>query len=340
MSNDNNYNFETVKDNSFVNFYEEIFKCINEEYIYCHYIGYFPSVKKLYYSIFNKEKTESMNFYYKNNRLLYKCFSSGNQGNCFNLIGYIYNLSYFETIKKVYNELVLKNKPSKNQIELREKSIGFSKSNKLEIQYCDIKVVLRGIEQYDLDYWVQYNIDKIILNLFDVKGIQECYLNNYFFWSSTSKKPLYRYLINGKYKIYSPLSTKKGKWFGNTTNHHILGLKQLDYNKSIVFITSSYKDVMCLYSIGYTSICNANSETCYIDKKVILYLKTKFENVILFLDSDESGKKASIKFSELYKIPYIITDKSIGKDPSDCVKEKGIQYLKNYLTIKLKEYEK
>lgn len=109
----------------------------------------------------------------------------------------------------------------------------------------------------------------------------------------------------------------------NCTINNIQGYAQLPENGDLLIITKSLKDVMTLYSLGYTAV-SANSENTLIPLKVMNDLKQRFKRVIVFYDNDPSGKKGALDMHKTYDVPLMeipISYKS--KDISDFIRDYG-----------------
>lgn len=81
---------------------------------------------------------------------------------------------------------------------------------------------------------------------------------------------------------------------GEMPEVYCFGLEQLPNKGDIVFITGGEKDVMSLYSKGFFAVC-FNSETASIPTTMIEMLERKFRHIIILYDSDETGKRESLR---------------------------------------------
>lgn len=304
--------------------FESLLEIANEEYMYSIYLGYYPKIKRMYKSPFNNEKTPSFNIYYKDNRLRFKDYSSNNTGTVIDLIMLLYSLSFREALIRLNNDL---NGRQRSSI-LIPNNISFRNGIKLN---SDIQVVSKGYTQEDLDYWKNYYFDIKDLEYFNIKPCQEVWLGDNIWYSYNPKNPCYRYLFNGKYKIYKPLETNKNnKWLSNCNNiDNIQGFEYLDYKSDTLIITKSYKDVACLKRhLNYDSI-SFHGESHYIEQKIINYLKTKYKKIYFLYDNDKSGIRDVEKLSKLYDIPYIYIPIEYNvKDISDFINVYGINNTK------------
>jgi hypothetical protein len=139
----------------------------------------------------------------------------------------------------------------------------------------------------------------------------------------TKANPVFAYAFPSSHlKIYRPLASKsQQKWFGNAGAEDIGGLESLARRGKLVFITSSLKDVMVLWELGFPAVCfnseivSAKSE---VVRRTVKSLKESYAHVFLFMDSDEAGMRSNISLSESLRIPYIATRGP--KDISDYFK--------------------
>lgn len=129
---------------------------------------------------------------------------------------------------------------------------------------------------------------------------------------------------NGSRKICSPFGSKK--WRVDTSGKTSLaqdvsavlfGYDQLPETGETVILTGGEKDVLTFHSLEISAIC-LNSETASIPPKLIHELKSRFSNVLICYDTDETGIKQAKKFSKEHKIINLILPKDFeGKDISD-----------------------
>ena len=92
-----------------------------------------------------------------------------------------------------------------------------------------------------------------------------------------------------------------------------------------LLITSSLKDVMTLYSMGIPAIA-FQSETTIPDEHIILKLKTHFDCIILFYDTDSAGQYMADKICSKYELLNVILDAQWNsKDVSDFIANEALQ---------------
>lgn len=202
---------------------------------------------------------------------------------------------------------------------------------------------VRKTSDEDLWYWQQYGISPQTLLKFNVHSLKSVYVNGNLSMRGTAGNPLFAYSYpSGHLKIYRPLATKnQRKWFGNAKVEDIGGLESLARKGVLVFITSSLKDVMVLYELGFPAVCfNTEIVSAKSDvvKKTVRMLKARYRFVVLFMDSDEAGMRSNVSLAEALRLPFIHT---IGpKDISDFIKKykkrKAYELVKKALCKKFK----
>ena len=286
-------------------------------------------------SVFNvKDKVPSMFIYYdvSSNNYKFKDFSSGNQGDCIELVQKLFNLNTRgQSISKIisdYQEFIINNKASSD--------IKFQHHDKFKVTDYEI----RHWNNLDEAYWTDYKINSNILSNYDVHPL------SYFIMSKDdldgsikeikfSKPYLYGYFReNGDlYKIYQPkVAVKK---FIKVKNY-IQGSDQLSYKSKYLIITSSLKDLMVFNQLGIQNIeaIAPDSENTMINDLKMKEFKSKYDKVIVLFDFDEPGKEAAEKYNKKYGLKYILLP--LEKDLSDSVKEHGITKVRSLLFETLK----
>jgi DNA primase len=318
------YNFNSIQEDPFIN-YQFIISKVSEDQIYEHYLKEAVDLGKSYYSPFGNEKTPSFRLYVKNNRILFKCFHSGYQGDCFEFVTLLYGIPKKQVFLQVAGDLGLINNAALSRVNINQEKLLMSR------QSSKIDVVLRKFKTQDYNYWKQFGINEEQLEEYDIKVCQEVWLNDKFLWEYSLRNPIYRYKFGDKYKCYRPLEKdKKKKWISNTTSKTLQGFRQLPEKGENLIITKSYKDVICMGRLGFPSVA-LSSEQSYISEEFVTYFKGRFQNIIIFYDNDEPGIKAGIARSMDTGLPFTYIpqkfsfENNIVKDLSDFIKIYGLE---------------
>lgn len=251
----------------------------------------------------------------KNNTLCWYDHGLGIGGNIFEYIKRKFNLNYFETVKKVYEDLK-----------------GFTSYNK-EIDYTKVTEKTRifhssrEIEDRDKDYWKQYLNNLNTLNKIKVIPIDYYHIGNK--GEYRASKHTYLFPIGSRRKIYRPFS--EPKYFGNTNASSIDGWNMLNFNNKDLWIVSSRKERLVLYELGIQTIA-PNSETTLIPVWLMNILKNYFNLNILY-DWDTTGINNAKKQSIIYNINIhpLQYHRSDTKDLSDFRKKYGYYYTKELI---------
>lgn len=300
----------------------ELFNKFTQEQIMEYYFGSPIVLKKKYKNPFREDKSPTCTFYYSpTGKLWFNDFGLGKQFDCIDMANLRCNrvLSFSEIYHHMSN-LGL-DAPFSKVFDSPEKQ------NVLEYNDTSIKVELQAFTEKDLAFWKQFNITVDVLKKFNVRRVNRAWINGSLRYISVEKDPCYRYLENDRIKLYRPYS-KEFK-FRNNYVVRLEGLAHLPQTGDTLVITKSMKDIMTLYSIGITAIC-PKSETSTIYKEDIEGLLTKFKKVYVWYDADSVGNTTSENVYELYKdkgLLRITHDIELGKDPSDIVKNNGVNKL-------------
>ena len=311
---------------------------ISEYDIFMYYCPSFKKLNKKFCSELREDRTPTASIVMWNGNLLYKDF--GHPDHTFNCFGYVqikYNCTFIDALKIIdcdFN-LNLSNKNSESTFTMGY--LGYSrKQPKFIEKQTLIQKKRRSWNKEDANFWSKYLVSKKVLSMFAVEPINYFWVNNNRF---TCKSITYAFKFKNRYKIYSPYE-EKNKWLSNTKKTDVQGYDQLPNKGERLIITSSLKDVMCLYAAGYHSIA-MQSEMQMPDKKLISELKERFNKIEILYDNDfnkanNPGQTMAKKICNLYGFKNIcLPDELKSKDPSDLVNKVGnFNKLKNILNDK------
>lgn len=255
-------------------------------------------------------------------QIRFKDFGQGHYGDAIELVKLIYGCSYNEALYLIDKDMSLgvfdvNINPTRKFLKDKKKILNQKQKNKIQITTLKTK----WNKEY-FDFWNQFGISLKTLKKFDVNPIK-------MYWKGYNTKYLHKpsnicfeYILGSRVKIYNPFPSKDEiKFDGNCNSNTIQGWKQLSpLNKNLI-ITSSYKEVMCLYELGYQAIA-PNSESVEINPKFINYFK-KYFNLFILYDFDKTGQKYSEIHSEKYKCNYFKYFDEENKDLSDFYKNQG-----------------
>lgn len=310
---------------------KDVLNKIRPEEIFSEFIDN-PRPSKVYKVPWRTDEKESLTFFYSpDNELMFYDQAYKEGGDCITFYSKIFNISRKQSLIDIYNRFKLKNIIEIDYSKIIKEEKPKSIENKLSWKYSSI-----DSKKYEdaINYFKSFGISKETLDFFNVKPI-DFYCIDDVMIRPDNFSVVYEYEDN-KCKIYTPLSSnKKYKFLDGIKGEYYQGYNKLPENGNIVFITSSYKDVMILHELGFPSIA-PKSEVIKIDDKIINELKRRFENVILFYDNDDAGLKAAEKLKNKYSINYIITINE--KDPSDFSRKYSKEKLYEHIKYELSNY--
>lgn len=309
----------------------KILEIVSEYDLYSYYMGELIQIGKPISSPFREDKHPSFCFFIgkKDRKLMWKDFATGESGDIIQFVKNVFQDTNGNAIKRIIKDI------DSGKIKTTESGENFKNSFK-KIKTI-ITVKRKNFTEDDDKYWEQYGLSREIVKHFNVTPISTFWINgDYQPYIYTKDNPIYAYKVYDKFKIYRPLSVNiKNKWRSNLGQYDIQGWEQLPKHDTLVIITKSLKDVMVLYSFGYSAI-SVNSENVLLTEKVVKELKNRFKEIILFYDNDESGRLGSEKMSTKYNLKQIFIPSSYNtiynaKDISDFRKYFGENKTKELL---------
>ena len=303
---------------------EMVLTKIREIDIFSYYCTSFKELGIKFCSELREDSTPSVSIIEWRGKLLYKDFGHPDHTfDCFKYIEHLFNCSFFEALKIIDNDFNLNLSSHKDAVAFTKGVMGMRTNKKVFTKkVVIIKKKSRNWMKKDADFWTKYLISKKTLRIFDVQPISHYWIND----SRISCNLSYAYKIGTKYKIYSPY--EEVKWISNTTKKHIQGYNQCAKGGDLCIITSSLKDVMCLFEMGIPAIA-LQSEMQMPSEETIKELKTRFKKVAVFYDNDfdnvnNPGQTMASKICTKYHLRNIvIPDLYEIKDPSDYIAHFG-----------------
>ncbi len=309
---------------------------ITEYDIFRYYCPNFKILGKKFKSDLRQDNSPTVSIIPYNGKLLYKDFGSPDHTfDCFNYVKFKYNCDFYSALNIIDSDFNLNLSSKKAGIKFTMGLMAY-RQNKTP-DYIKPEVLLRKRRRPwtrgDANFWKKYFVSKKILTMFGVEPISHFWVNSNRF---SCKSITYAFRFKNRYKIYSPYE-EQNKWLSNTKKTDVQGYNQLPYKGERLIITSSLKDVMCLYAAGYHAIA-LQSEMQIPSAKLVDELKERFSQIDILYDNDfdkvtNPGQAMAKKICDLYGFTNIcIPDYYQSKDPSDLVsKTCGFNELKNIL---------
>lgn len=314
------------------------FKDVPDQWVYEYYLNLSEkltgqSIKML--SAFNsKDKVPSMFIYFDSVSKIYKFkdFSSGYQGNSWNLVQHLYNLSPGDAAKKIMNDY---------QEYLKHNTVVKEREIVIHDKFKVVDYEMRHWNNLDKNYWISFKIGSNMLERYNVVPLEfftmEKAETDGAITSFTFRRPyMYGYFRNdgSLYKIYMPKNADK-KFI--KVENYTQGLDQLKYDCKYLLITSSLKDLMCFNKLGINNIeaIAPDSENTMIGERVMSELSKHYQKILVLFDNDDPGLKAAERYKNMYGFNYIKLE--MEKDLSDSVKLYGIETVREKLFPLLKQ---
>lgn len=305
---------------------------------------YFPGFqyKKSFLNPLRSDKNPKCYFKESNNSIYFMDWAyKPTHINCITFVAMLFNTDGKNAISIINRDLKY-NEVSKVKMTFNE---GIIKKERVEIPSPIIikplyEVTTKEFEDYELEYWAQYNINKEILDKYEIKPVKYVYKNNNLDYSASKYNPIFGYYDNNVlYKIYNPIGLKYLKW--RTISAILEGYSKLTYDSNVLFVCSSLKDVMTMVSLGYEAFAIPSENSYKILLPVIEELFSKYEHIYIYTDNDQTG----VTYSRLLTLeidtrlkyhnnPSIHSD---AKDPSDMIKNYGIDTLKECINQRFKK---
>jgi hypothetical protein len=298
----------------------EILKKITDYDIFKYYCSNFKSTEKKFCSDLREDKSPSVSIAQWKGRLWYKDFGHPEHSfDCFSYICAKYGCSFIEALYLIDNDFQLNLSSFKptGMYSMGVKATSYTVQPVIK-DTVKLKVRFRKWSTKDKIFWSKFGINKKTLLKFAVCPIDYYWINYHRFDCSLS----YVFQIKGRYKIYSP--NDEIKWISNTCMGNVQGWVQLPKSGDIVVLTSSLKDVMCLFELGFSAIA-LQSEMQMPKEGLISALQKRFKDVVVFYDNDftnvdNPGQTMAKKICNKFSLKNICIPSEFGvKDISDYI---------------------
>lgn len=228
----------------------------------------------------------------------YKDFSTGECGRIWTLLAKLWNCSYREVQKRVYNDLGTKSFGTKIGVG------SYSRRGRVKINpLIDLQCRVREWRDYDTEYWNSYGISVEWLKYADVYPIShkivvkdDC---NIVF---AADKYAYAYVEfkGGRttLKIYQPFNKNGFKW-ANRHDKSVISLwTKVPAYGDRVCICSSLKDALCLWANTGIPALAIQGEGYGMSDTAVNELKRRFKKVYICFDGDPPGVADSLSLQK------------------------------------------
>lgn len=312
---------------------------VNQESIMQHYTGQDVNSKKLFTSVLRTDNHITVGYYKSRSGILYMHdFATNEHLDCWNVVMKLFNCSYYQALDIIAKDFGL--------IEGNHQISTFKVIPEIkETESAKIQVQIKDYTQEELDWWLQFGINKKLLKKYHVYSLQHVFLNGELKFTSSPKCPIYGYYFgkdkNGedKFKIYFPFK-QDYRFIGNLTQKILQGYKQLRDSSDLLIINKSMKDTMACRALGFDSV-SPNSETTFPNEKQIEEFKKRFKHILVIFDNDKPGLHNLWRIRKQYpELNYFWIPKELGaKDLTDLIKLVGLDKVKELVNQFMSNYK-
>ncbi len=311
----------------------DILGCVDSQEIFELYLGCLPT--KPISSPFREDKNPSFSLFYSDEHemLMYKDFTTGSVGDCFNFVMKLFNIpSKVETFNRIAKDFKLDQfdhggETSSIIRKRRKESKVFKSKSRIKIE-----IEVTAWTRIHSKYWNNYYLKVDFVSNYDVFPISGYFINGSYFKADDLA---FAYLEEKDgiktFKIYQPYS-ETSKWINNNDYSTWELWRFLPKKGHTLIITSSRKDAMVINSLfKNTDIhsCSLQSEGVRPKDSVIEELKSRFKNIYILYDNDwtspnNPGRAAGKKLAQLTGFTQLeLPNMSLSKDISDIVSLTG-----------------
>lgn len=308
---------------------EDIYHLTNDFSILKYYLGV-SRIPTLISSPFRVDKNPSLGLYsYRDNRVYYVDFATGERGDTFTLFSKLWGLNYSSTLSRIYCDVY---KIGHIDVNLPSSSESVFSGRSIYPKGTELQATVRDWKKHDIDYWEMYGISLAWAKFGKIFPVRYIFLYS----RNTSKSfpaEKYSYLFvenkdnHPTVKLYQPYSVFK--WLNNHDSSVWDLWQQLPNNGENLIITSSRKDALCIWENTGIPSCSLQSETQLPKKHIVQQLKERFKKVFVLYDNDftkedNPGRRYGKIIADTYNLIQIeIPEELNSKDSSDLCKNKG-----------------
>lgn len=299
---------------------EDVHRVTTQAQITSYYLGV-KDIPCIICSPLRRDEKPSMGIYSPNGtEVNFIDFGTGERGSIFTLLRKMWNTSFADTLKKIYEDFARFSSSVSVRASIPSCRIVGNPDHSRSV---DMQCKVREWRDYDIEYWESYGVPLKWLKYADVYPISHKIIikngNSYVFGAD---KYAYAYVEfkEGKttLKIYQPYNKSGFKW-ANKHDKSVISLwtKVPEYGDKIC-ICSSLKDALCLWANTGIPALAIQGEGYSISNTAVSELKRRYKEIYILLDNDDAGLQDAVKLSESTGFTNIVLPKEYGeKDISD-----------------------
>ena len=293
---------------------KEVLLYINQEQLFLHYLGILPNSSGRFFSPFRTDKNPGCRFSWHSG-FLYLVENAAYKGkiywNIFDCLKEKYNISFYEALRMICEDFPI-NKPE-------------------NVKTTSIKKKDRPVIRFSYKDWPDDNLFMLSNDILQKENV--FLVDNY--WILTKdiirKNPIhnpeettviaYYFPESNHVKLYFP-EKEDARWYSNCDINDIFGKDKINYyaeKYNYLIITKSQKDRLTLdYHFNIPSI-GLQNEGCFIPEEIVTLLKSKFEEIYILFDNDDTGEVMKEKMIKIYDFKDLKIPKELGKDSYDML---------------------
>jgi hypothetical protein len=306
---------------------ENILARIDQREAFIKYLNRDPKKVKPTTNPLRVDENPGCMFYYDNqDKIIFCDFSYSKYYDIFKVVMDRFNLNFYEALQKINRDFNLhlnshRAIPPKYEVKTKE-----------ERRTRKYQIIQKDFSEKELEWWNKFGIHVETLKHFNVFSVDRFYVDKTIRAVSTEKDFIFAYYFpqSDNLKIYRPLNKNKNKWLFNGSQRDIQGMDQLPFTGDTVIITSSLKDVMLFYELGYSAIA-PQGEFDSLPEEVVEYLGDYFTNQIIWYDNDTPGIKAAKKLANKTEFKWVCNEEGYPKDITDYYAEFGEKATKDMI---------
>ena len=173
-----------------------ILKNIGQERIFEKYLGIKIELGSNFCSPIREDKNPTCRFKYsKSNKLIFQDFSGHFNGDCFDLVMFMYNTDFKGCMDIILNDFGVLDSGFKPKKKLKRHT-----NNKVH-EKSVIEVKWRDFDKVDLEYWSNHGITTEQLSKYNVGSISYCWLNGEIHYRFNKNDRAYAYWFNNLYSL-------------------------------------------------------------------------------------------------------------------------------------------
>ena len=278
---------------------EDVHRVTTQAQITSYYLGV-KDIPCIICSPLRRDEKPSMGIYSPNGtEVNFIDFGTGERGSIFTLLRKMWNTSFADTLKKIYEDFARFSSSVSVRASIPSCRIVGNSDHSRSV---DMQCKVREWRDYDIEYWESYGVPLKWLKYADVYPISHKIIikngNSYVFGAD---KYAYAYVEfkEGKttLKIYQPYNKSGFKW-ANKHDKSVISLwtKVPEYGDKIC-ICSSLKDALCLWANTGIPALAIQGEGYSISNTAVSELKRRYKEIYILLDNDDAGLQDAVKLS-------------------------------------------